>query len=177
MRLWTIQHRAAYERMMETATLRADPQRLFCEEKFLFAYDWLSAQMRRRLGPPPEGVRYPVWAWYQWEGARKRPDMRIHRKYGPAGTPIALLHVDAPDERVLLSDFDMWHNVLNRGLLPLRGEEDKDTCTREEMEASWENIFQYNLSTEYWPQPKSTQATLWEIKAEWVKKAEFFLSG
>ena len=27
---------------------------------------------------PPNDVIYPVWAWYQWEGVRKRPDMRTH---------------------------------------------------------------------------------------------------
>lgn len=38
----------------------------------------MANQMKMRIGNAPEGVTFPVWAWYQWEGKRKRPDMRIH---------------------------------------------------------------------------------------------------
>lgn len=43
----------------------------FCRDQ----YDWLVKEMKKRIGDPPEGVSYPVWAWYMWEGCRKKPDL------------------------------------------------------------------------------------------------------
>ena len=31
-------------------------------------------EMKGKIGKPPEGVSYPVWAWYMWEGTRKKTD-------------------------------------------------------------------------------------------------------
>jgi hypothetical protein len=46
-------------------------------EDWRFEYDWMVEQMRIRIGNPPPGVRYPVWAWHQWEGKRKKPDNEV----------------------------------------------------------------------------------------------------
>ena len=111
--LWTIQHRAAYERMLKIGTLRADERYILWGKEFLEAYRWLSDQMRTRIGLPPAGVRFPVWAWYQWEGVRARPDMRSFLwHWAPKGTPVVLMTVDVPDAQVLLSDFDYWNAVM-----------------------------------------------------------------
>lgn len=88
-----------------------------------------------------------------------------------------LLTLDVPNEQILLSDFDMWHVVLNDGYLPLCSKDDRETFTQEEKIASWENVFCWDNITDYWKSPKTTQATLWEIWPEWVKKAEHFISG
>ena len=49
--------------------------------------------------------------------------------------------------------------------------------TEEEKQKSWENIFDISCSFEDEVHPHlSTQATMWEIKREWVKKAEYFVS-
>ncbi len=42
-------------------------------------YEWLISQMIKRIGPPPEGVVYPVWAWYKQNGKRKKTDLRGER--------------------------------------------------------------------------------------------------
>lgn len=105
MKLWTIQHKAAYEEMLRTGVLRANPKYIL-HEFFRESYEWMAAQMKKRIGTPPEGVDLPVWAWYQWEGKRKRPDMRGHVRTSDKGVPIVLLSLDVPDEHVLLSDFD-----------------------------------------------------------------------
>jgi hypothetical protein len=34
------------------------------------------AQMTIRIGEPPEQGIFPIWAWYQWSGAKKKPDLR-----------------------------------------------------------------------------------------------------
>lgn len=178
MLLWTIQHREAYEVLLEKGYLRADDKYLPDGDCFARSYRWMSEQMQKRLSVAPHGVTYPVWAWYQWEGKRKRPDMRTHNKgYGAKGTPIVLLTVDVPEKFVLLSDFDYWHFVLND--MPLRFDENGEIeeCPETEKQDSWEKIFDF---TYRYPgdedMPLSTQATLWEITKEWVLKAEHFIS-
>ena len=75
--LWSIQHELAYEKMRQTGVLRAD-RNFILEGGFGNSYQWMTEQMKKRIGEPPEGVLFPVWAWYQWDGKRKRPDMRVH---------------------------------------------------------------------------------------------------
>jgi len=177
MLLWTIQHKIAYEILIQTGRLRADEKHLFCGNDFLHAYQWISEQMKEHIGLPPEEIHYPVWAWYQWESVRKRLDMRSHRRWTTKGTPIVLLTIDVPDNLVLLSDFDMWHCVLNTSYLPLSKEDEIENSTTAEKTESWKKIFQIDVQTDYWNTTKSTQATFWELKKEWVLKAEHFLSS
>ena len=72
----------------------------------------MAEQMKKRIGNPPAGVDLPVWAWYQWEGKRNRPDMRQHGRSSDKGVSIVLLTIDVPEEHVLLSDFDYRHRLL-----------------------------------------------------------------
>lgn len=174
--LWTIQHKNAYENMMKNGRSVADETSMYIPDIIGEAYIWMANKMKEFIGDPPESVRFPVWAWYQWEGLRKRPDMRSHRFYGEKGTPIVLLTVEVPDEKVVLSDFDMWHCILNDDYLPLTVSDDKDEFTNDEKIFSWNNVFKYDIETDLWNTPKSTQATMWEIKKEWVLKVEHFVS-
>lgn len=58
--LWTIQHKNAYDAMLESGVLQANEQNLFCQDGLRFTYDWMAERMRRRVGAPPAGVSYPV---------------------------------------------------------------------------------------------------------------------
>lgn len=69
--LWTIQDYPAYEIFMDSGILIANEDFVFGKELYDPAYKWLFEQMVERIGVPPQGVKYPVWAWYQWEGKRK----------------------------------------------------------------------------------------------------------
>ena len=165
MLLWTIQHINAYNKMNKCGTLRAENEYIY--SYFKGAYKWLSKQMTQRIGPAPEGVDYPVWAWYQWEGKRKRPDMRFHgRGWCPEkGTPIVLITIDVSDQNVLLSDFDDWHIVLNDGVYDITEKYDRDFSEEEKIK-SWEYIFDVNgefVKRDINIKP-SIQATMWEIK-------------
>ena len=170
MKLWTIQHKEAYLRMLRDGVLRADNAHLFCEDDFLTAYNWMSQQMCLRVSKPPHGVQYPVWLYHTWEGKRKRPDMR--QSYAATGTPIVLLTVEIPDEKVLLSDFDLWNMVMNECYLST-SEEDAFPHSPKETCESWNKIFDLSCSP-YYPSSLSIQATVWEVQKEWVRKAEFF---
>lgn len=176
MLLWSIQNKRAYEIMEQTGMLRAD-KNFIATDWFEDSYLWMAEQMKKRIGEPPKGVIFPVWAWYQGEGMRKRPDMRVHgRNWGEKGTPIVLLTFEVPDNLVLLSNFDYWHCVLNDGeiIFPI---DDSEVYSEEEKRKSWENIFDISCSFEDEVHPHlSTQATMWEIKREWVKKAEYFVA-
>ena len=174
--LWTIQDLKPYEKMLASGSLRADEKFILCEE-FKQPYLWMTEQMIKRIGLPPEGVTLPVWAWYQWEGKRKRPDMRSQgRHYGEKGMPIVLLTIDVPPDCVLLSDFDYWHFPLNDVPYPLL-DDTAASCSEEEKHSGWENIFDIDRRLPGDEDlPLSTQATLWEIRKEWVVKAEHFIA-
>ena len=176
--LWTIQRHGAYEKLLKDGLFRVAEKYLPEEECFKRSYQWMAEQMSVRIGAPPTGVANPVWAWYQWEGKRKRPDMRTHNKgYGGKGTPIVLLTIDVPEKCVLLSDFDYWHFVLNDMPLLFTVNGVIASCSESEKRESWKQIFDISYRFEGdEDMPISTQATLWEIKKEWVLKAECFKS-
>ncbi len=174
MLLWTIQSEAAYKSLEKYGTLTSDVSNVW-EESFIPAYNWMRKQMTNKIGKAPNEHCYPIWAWYQWEGLRKRPDMRKHtRSFNHTKEKIYLLTLDVPDEEVLLSDFDNWHYVLgNWGLVyPY---EDR-VYTQEEKEESWHHIFDITCSFDptHNQMSLSTQATMWQIKKEWVIRTEEF---
>lgn len=175
--LWTIQHKQAYDNMANTGILRADERYLIFNGDFKKSYLWMAEQMKKRIGNAPEGVIYPVWAWYQWEGKRKKPDMRFHGSgWAKKGEPIILLTIDVPENCVLLSDFDYWHAVLNDVDLVFPYSKTR-VYSEAEKQKSWENIF--DISCAYDGEEHkdlSTQATLWEIKQEWVIRIQQYRS-
>lgn len=182
--LWTIQTEEAFREFERNGVLRANESFLFCEDYYRFAYDWLSRQMVQRIGTPPENVRYPVWAWYQWEGKRKRMDQRLSG-YAKRGTPLVQITFEADPDSFLLSDFDMWHIVLAKQYAANseaewdRFYEANPHPTQSDVEPSWDRIFDLSCCTPDWdcePERKSIQATLWQIKMSQVKKVEHFLA-
>lgn len=157
--LWTIQSKAAYESLCEKGTLIAGKEHTIFESHYEPAYRWMIEQMNRRIGPAPKGAMYPIWAWYQWEGERKRPDMRSHGITGEPGNTIVLLTIDVPDDEVLLSDFDDWNLVM--GGFPIT--EDDREYSHTETEKTWDHIFDYENPVAGCKLGLSTQATLWQI--------------
>lgn len=195
MRLWTIQTLAAWEQLRRRGSLRGT---LRCSEpSFRDAYAWMAAQMRVRLGPPPARCRMPVWAWYQWSGcARRKPDLRA-AGHLPKGTPGVRLEIEAAEHQVLLSDFELWHHVLNYWYLPESYSDQEafdaalaaaglscfaarplpDVHFHDVMQASWLRIFDLDWSARgiAYPKPKKRiQATLWEIRLDQVLDAKHF---
>lgn len=204
MTLWTIQHYLAYEYLQEMGILRADEDYLFCKDYLRYAYDWMREKMICAGLIPPQGVRYPIWAWYQWEGKRKRRDMR-ESGYAKRGEKIVQLTVEVDDWNVLLSDFDLFHYPLNRWYLPLN---EKDNLEFEKLyesfgysfqdlnnpniqtnemkhlrnviALSWDRVFLLNKEDDGWlygkNENKSIQATFWELRLDQVNKAEVFIA-
>ena len=191
MTLWTIQSRAAWMSLRRTGRLRGDGRR--CWRFNRPAYQWMAEQMVRRGVLRPG--RFPIWAW-----RTPKPDLR-HRALLPPGTKGVRIELDVSPARVLLSEFDAWHCVLNRGFLPLSDREDDAfdrRCERrtgkpiprwkdlpDDLRAvtrqSWERIFELERLQDsaiwhagrHW---RYVQATIAEIRLADVIRAVGFVS-
>jgi hypothetical protein len=175
--LWTIQHLDAWRNAEQAGVLRGDARRAW--RMFREPYRWMVAVMSHRICRPPRGVRHPIWAWLQYENERrKRPDLR-RAGHLPAGTSGVLIEFAAPDHQVLLSDFELWHYVLNRWYLPstLRESREMRQTNGYHLENSWYRIFDldWELKDIAVPRPeKSIQATLWEVPLTSVRSIQHF---
>jgi len=169
-RAWTIQPVEVLARLTAARVLYADPA---CVPKeFHHAYIWMCAQMKQRL--PHYDGHYPWWGWHT-----PRPDLR-GSGHLPRGTQGVRLELELDPAETLLSDFDAWHAVLNRGYLGLSEAEDEAWYRRFEAAVpnpwawpppepwysdiltSWERIFDLETlaASEYWQsEPRYIQAT------------------
>jgi len=192
MRLWTILTEAAWESLNERGFLICDDEALG-EEHFLTAYRWMMQQMQERLGPPETGVKLPLWAWYQYLGSRKKPIARKHHL--PKRQKGYRVECHVPDEQVLLSDFTLWHQVLNNSYLPIN-EADHDAFDQEfdaipedaadqllerqgVIEASWMRIFDLDWYSDYICAPRNQQAIqacFWRLEMSQVRQVRSFRS-
>ena len=194
--LWTIQREEAWRQLETAGFLRAAHGRIM-EESWKMPYEWMIAQMTKRIGSPPTPGQYPVWAWLQWETARRaRPDLRA-TGYLVRGERGVRIEFECPDSAALLSDFDLWHYVLNYWYLPEtphEGEQFEADLDRhglsffqtkplphpqyhQEIVQSWERIFDLDWAKEDLAAPrhqKSIQASIWEIRIHQVRDSKCF---
>ncbi|WP_307297502.1 DUF3841 domain-containing protein [Microbacterium natoriense] len=99
--LHTIQANAAVDELRKNGVLRPRPEHTASE--WPEAYAWMNRMMGERL---PTSGSTAVWLWAQI----RRDD--LIRNCGRARGQV-LLTCRIPRERVLLSQFDEWHSVLN----------------------------------------------------------------
>lgn len=189
--------------MKENGSLRGDDNCVYND--FKMAYNWMIEQMKIRLKiKRPNDSVYPVWAWYQWCGVDKRkPDLR-YSGYGEKGTKLYRIEFEIEDDQVLLSDFDLFHFVLNYWYIPKNEKEhnvfeekmDKNSITlldlqdfnknseeinslRYKIEKSWDLIFDLDWYDEYITSPKhekSIQAVFWELQWNQVNDIKEFIA-
>lgn len=198
--IWSILTQQAWDDLQRRGRLRV--ARRHAIQEFLAPYAWMAKQMERRLRMPRPSINAtPIWAWYQWEGAdRRKPDLRS-AGYLAKNERGVRVELEVADDRVLLSDFDLWHYVLNYWYLPT-SERDGTlfekklaraglSCYgcdhqhplpnqyRHEIEQSWEWMFDMNWADRGHaiaspPAKKSIQATLWELLVDDVVEAQEF---
>ncbi len=199
--IWSLLNPQAWDRLQRKGRLRAS-RRHVSRDVLFGPYLWMAEQMERRLKVPRPGKNaMPIWAWYQWEGKRCKPDLRSGGHL-PKGQPGVRLELQVADDRVLLSDFDLWHYVLNYWYLPA-SEKDCEAFEkklvkahlsfykynhqhplphaqyRQAIEKSWERIFDVGWADRRHfiavpKNKKSIQATLWEILLTDVVRAKEF---
>ena len=189
MRLWTIQPEIIYEVLKSEKVIYCDPSKslLIIECDFGKAYDWMAAQMRLRIGDPPDGVRYPIWAWYTLYWKNQKPDLRRMEFRNYTGKQVCI-ELEIPDDQVLLSDEEMWNYILNDSYIgDSTNEEEFDIeydwfeklpQIRQKMlkEKSWEKIFDISLpiDTKWHRQGMFIQAVFWELRPEYVVGVRHF---
>ena len=150
--LWTIQPEEVFDLIQRTGVYHCDINKSGDYDFLSCQYDWLVSQMKKRIGYPPEGVSYPVWAYQRWRLTKRRPDLRAVRWYwGKIGEKHYRLEVDIPDNEVLLTDRNSWDIMLNNGLLSYSEKEynelekiyDNMTLERqiEMRNKNWERVF------------------------------------
>lgn len=112
MHLWTIQATGFWKSAKERGVLRRDGRRITFRDDYRNPYRWMREQMKKRI-PECRG-RYPIWLW------NEKPDIRMTH-WHQGGERVIRLEVEVPDERVLLSGFDIWHYILNLWFLVRTG--------------------------------------------------------
>ena len=146
--LWTIQPEEVYELIQRTGVYHCDYGKSGMDD-WQEQYDWLVREMKERIGELLGGVSYPVWAWYMWKGARKKPDLRRERwGNGWKGERFACMEIDIPEAR------------------------------REYKYRNWKNVFDLAYVDNGWiHRGDSIQATFWELRKEDIKKVRFFTAA
>lgn len=175
MRLYTVQPKEVFEQLKEKGIFRCDKTKSeyldetdHTNDGFINGYNWLVKIMNERMQNPNQ-VEYPIWAWYRRDGSNEYPDLNsIGLGYDK---PAVMIEIEIPDEEVLLSDFDLWHSVLNRDFIYDEELTDWDNDILvpigETLEESWLEIFKIENS-------KYVQATFWELKLENIISVEEF---
>ena len=172
MRIWTTQAIPFWNQLQEQGVAYCNPSKSEGAGDFKEAYDWMVAQMTKRLGPPPRPeIIYPVWGWQQYGSYKKEYHGSISACSGD-DDEFMFITAEIPDDMVLLSDFDLWHFVLNHWCIARSKKE--DTEDEERIIKSWELIF--DLTTQHWcanqkRRNRWIQATSWELRKEWVVSA------
>lgn len=166
MRLWSIQTKEAHQRLLKTGSLCGDWRR--AERDFKAAYKWLCQQMEQR-GIKLRG-RPPFWSWTH------KPDMRLSCHSWRGKTGVVRLEIEVPDELVLVSNFEAWHCVLNDHFLVTRDEELAGMFDhpREEIEASWQKIFQLEHISALPGYSDHAQATFPTIELDYVVRSDAY---
>ena len=177
MRVWTFQPLGTCSKILSGKSYRTDESSI--EPTFVKAYNWLSTQMKNKIGNKPEGVTYPVWAWYSYDGVNKKPDRR--RRLFTCYKNCELLELEIPESEIVLSDYDSWHYVLNDMWFDNSQNEAEweelhnlyDSLPLDKQEkykiASWQKVFDTSIVDTAWmKQGLYVQATFWEIKPEYL---------
>ena len=179
MRLWTIQSAEAYRHLIDSGRLAADERYIFSD--FIKAYQWMSAKLEA-LCTAPKGINYPIWAWYQWEGKCRK---RVDKEFANKGDRLIQLTIEIDNAQVLLSDFDLFHFVLNNWYLPVDEADDlrfegldfnNQKLKDEYIRQSWDRIFDITKEDDGWlygkNSCKSIQAVFWQLTQENIIEVE-----
>jgi hypothetical protein len=180
MRVWTIQTTEVWAALDSGKTWRTSdvPE----EASWAPAYRWMAQAMRQRIGAPASRHQMPVWVWCQWRGAaRPRPDLRA-RGHLPAGTSGVRIELELDETRLLRSDFELWHYVLNGWYLPTSHADEREFDARPDrrrIEPSWQRIFDLEWRNRRYTAvrtAKAIQGVTWELRPDDVRGVKAFVA-
>jgi len=197
MRLWTIQPPVRLEHLAEVGIIHGSWKHVadhFDNDPSLRppglwdwadAYKWMVQQMAARMSK--HSGNPPIWAW------PVKPDLRQYRwTWMPEGWYVCI-EFEVPGERVLLSDFELWHDVLNCSVCALteaewdsfydrfdadpRPKAEKRIAFADEVMTTWQRIFDPEAKFDpAWrgPETPEWQACVDGLLEEWVLGARIF---
>lgn len=155
------------------------------DEYFLLSYRWMMCQMAKRL--QNYSGNFPIWVWVQ-----PKPDLRSNHGF-EKGQRAVRLELEIPEEKVLISDFDAWHCVLNGWYLNFTDEEEEEfekerngirlfkempEYLKKKIIKSWDRIFEIDkLKNTGWVGNKQyLQGVIDGLYLSYVKKVKEFVS-
>lgn len=158
---------------------------------FAQSYQWLKEKMLQKGIVHYKHNEHIIWAWQQWSGNKLKPDKRYSSVFSFYDEPFVMMELEIDPNRVLLTDYDAWHFVLNYWMLASEEESDKFCKTYNyfkekpllnseadiQLKKSWENIFdlkKVRTLLEYPREQQCVQATFFEIFKDDVKKVHYF---
>ena len=115
-------------------------------------------QMRKRIGKPEiHNVELPLWAWKYYNGKSSPKPRRSIDLFGTYDEELVYMELLIPSDRILASDFMLWHTVL--------GDSEIETEDAKPKEETWERIFDPEFNhpdwcTNVWNE-RCIQATFW----------------
>lgn len=144
---------------------------------FLECYDWFKNKAQA-IVTKPENAEYPVWAFTE-------------SKYAGNYDNAYLITLEVPIEEVIFFKMEDWNKILNLKYLPKDNKDEErfnkklevynikneaDIFTKpfyphlkSEVKKSWDNLFRFDkLIKEQGLPSEPFQASLWEIKKEWI---------
>lgn len=122
MKLYTVQNLKAWIKSQELGYLTGNDE--YIDEDFKPAYNWMKEQMKNKLRNYNEET--PIWLWLDVNNINIGE--LLNDEY-------VILEVKLDESEVLLSNFIVWHNVLNGWHV--------DETYDMTIEESWELIFDF----------------------------------
>lgn len=104
--VYSIQDLKAIDFLNKNGVLYKDKKKIICFEDFYCSYEWMSNQLRKRVGKAYKKNTFPIWVW------KEKPDLRSRYLKGDEQNSFYRLSIEIPEKRVLFSNFDLWHHVL-----------------------------------------------------------------
>ncbi len=183
--LYTIQNEQKYKEFLETGILKAHDNIIcFDHDDFKDSYRWMVSKMEELLPKSDIYCNFPLWSWFKHDG--KKPDLR-KSSYLSKGEIGYLIKFEIDDNKVLLTDFDKWHLILNHSKEELQQKHtifEIEECDDVEYYLNEGFVLENNLLKYDWNKIilnknsdiKYIQATIWYIKIDQVKKITKFKS-
>jgi hypothetical protein len=174
--LWTCQSKIVVDTINESGVCHVKKEYIHKKYKevsniFLESYNWfvLNAQ---KIVPRPDGSEYPIWLF---------TDLR----YVDHSKGYYILKIEVSPENAIVFDREKWNRILNLSYVPKNYDDDKEfkkflekqgiydetdifmknyyPALKAKVKKSWDRLFDNSISLS-----NSKQASLWEIKKEWI---------
>lgn len=193
--IWSIHTLDFFKKLEKNKVLYPNKKLLTWRNDFMDSYLWLADQMDKKIGGRPHPTAVPFWAWYQFKDSKhKKPDLRV-RCHIDAGQQGVRMELNIPDNEVVLTDFDIWCDVLNKQYIPESyddyeefyripdkkkqfGFESWSKARQKRAERSWQKVFDLDFFIEnnfYRPRAeKAIQATFWKLSVDQIQNITHF---